>query len=257
MHPPASPEYPAQAGPPAPSYPGEEERLSAAELDRSMELDGSSSTADSLALFRSYSMPIPLSAAGSDDEGPLDREAEEDGNEDDEDYDELLTTPTSQLQLHTPSRYASSYQSAGQRLLSCSLPPSLTRQKSSSEYHPLHELLQLTQPMREGVISRERLLPSSRVKQVGIGGRGRRGLSTQRAPGSPSSAGGVAGSPASADFPAWSPGSSCSPLLAAVALTSSLGCPANPALAPVNQQVANPTPLLRPRPIAAWQRPHA
>ncbi|OAV89744.1 hypothetical protein PTTG_28584 [Puccinia triticina 1-1 BBBD Race 1] len=102
MHPPASPEYPAQAGPPAPSYPGEEERLSAAELDRSMELDGSSSTADSLALFRSYSMPIPLSAAGSDDEGPLDREAEEDGNEDDEDYDELLTTPTSQLQLHNP-----------------------------------------------------------------------------------------------------------------------------------------------------------
>lgn len=87
----------------------EEERRQQEDLDRSMEI-GCSSAADSLSLFRSYSMPIHISSTGSDDEGPLDRSEDLNQDEDDEDYDELLTTPNSQLQLHDPTRYSSSYQ---------------------------------------------------------------------------------------------------------------------------------------------------
>ncbi|KAA1064888.1 hypothetical protein PGT21_018588 [Puccinia graminis f. sp. tritici] len=239
--------------------------------DRSMEIGCSS--ADSLSLFRSFSMPIHISSTtGSDQEEPLDR-AQEDVNQDeeDEDFDELLTTPTSQLQLHDPSSYPS-YQSSGQRLLSCSLPPSLSSQKSNGldihQEYPLNELLQLTQPMREGVISRERLLPSSRMKQVGIGGRGRRDFSNQRNPGcsSPfanhlSSAGAEwsATSPTKPDQASWSPASSCSPLPSSTFnhLSSSVGgSSANSQPILVTPQFASPTPLVRPRPIAAWQKPH-
>ncbi|POW19227.1 hypothetical protein PSHT_04893 [Puccinia striiformis] len=157
-------------------------------LDRSIEI-GCLSSGDSLSLFRPYSMPIQISSStGSDDEGPADRSQDDlNQDEDDDDYEELLITPTSQLLLHNPSSY-SPHQSTGQRLLSCSLPPSLSRRKSNTLQHenPLHELLQLTQPMREGVISRERLLPSSRMKQIGVGGRGRRAMSIQKNPSSPS-----------------------------------------------------------------------
>lgn len=57
-------------------------------------------------------------------------------------------------------------------LLSSSLPASMCR--TSTTERATQELLQLTQPLREGVMSRERLLPASRMKQVGVGGRGKR-----------------------------------------------------------------------------------
>ncbi|KAH9453455.1 hypothetical protein MJO29_012890 [Puccinia striiformis f. sp. tritici] len=228
-------------------------------LDRSIEI-GCLSSGDSLSLFRSYSMPIQISSStGSDDEGPADRSQDDlNQDEDDDDYEELLITPTSQLLLHNPSSY-SPHQSTCQRLLSCSLPPSLSRRKSNTLQHenPLHELLQLTQPMREGVISRERLLPSSRMKQIGVGGRGRRAMSIQRNPSSPSGfnpLGSESFSPPKVDQALWSPGTSCSPILPTNnSLSSSIGSgnPINGNL----QQFASPTPLVRPRPIAAWQRP--
>jgi hypothetical protein len=87
----------------------EDRRDEQEDSDRSMEIGCPS--ADSLSLFRSFSMPIHISSTnGSDHEEPLDR-TQEDVNQDeeDEDLDELLTTPTSQLQLHDPSSY-SSYQ---------------------------------------------------------------------------------------------------------------------------------------------------
>ncbi|KAH9822595.1 hypothetical protein DFH28DRAFT_1119592 [Melampsora americana] len=55
-------------------------------------------------------------------------------------------------------------------LLSTSLPASMCRINTNERVR--EELLQLTQPLREGVISRERLLPASRMKQIGVGGRG-------------------------------------------------------------------------------------
>jgi len=219
-------------------------------------VDNGCASSDSLSLFRSYSMPLHTSSAASDDDCPLHQPENPNEDEDDEDYDELLTTPTSQLQLTGSSRY-SSYQSAGQRMLSCSLPPSLARRRGSPFGHenPLHELLQLTQPMREGVISREKLLPSSRMKQVGVGGRGRRGLSSQRS-GSPSAGPPPQSESASSpqhklDHALWSPSSDSSPLFPThISLTSN----SNPILA--FQQLPNPTPLVRPTPIAAWQKPH-
>ncbi|PLW08163.1 hypothetical protein PCANC_13368 [Puccinia coronata f. sp. avenae] len=242
---------------PIPSPP--DDRNHAEDLDISIDIG--SSAGDSLALFRSYSMPLQISATGLDDECPLAQAEDPNQDEDDEDYDELLTTPTSQLQLNNPGSY-SSFQSSGQRLLSCSLPPSLSRRKSSAldiqHENPLHELLQLTQPMREGVISRERLLPSSRMKQVGVGRRGRRDLSSQRNPGSPTTSnppGSEWSSPTKPDRALWSPASSSSPLLPTNSCLSSSVGSVNPITS--SQQFVNPTPLVRPTPIAAWQRPQA
>ncbi|KAI9606801.1 hypothetical protein H4Q26_006339 [Puccinia striiformis f. sp. tritici PST-130] len=209
-------------------------------LDRSIEI-GCLSSGDSLSLFRSYSMPIQISSStGSDDEGPADRSQDDlNQDEDDDDYEELLITPTSQLLLHNPSSY-SPHQSTGQRLLSCSLPPSLSRRKSNTLQHenPLHELLQLTQPMREGA---DVVDEPCRYKK----------------PSSPSGfnpLGSESFSPPKVDQALWSPGTSCSPILPTNnSLSSSIGSgnPINGNL----QQFASPTPLVRPRPIAAWQRP--
>ncbi|KAI9614488.1 hypothetical protein KEM48_005953 [Puccinia striiformis f. sp. tritici PST-130] len=233
-------------------------------LDRSIEI-GCLSSGDSLSLFRSYSMPIQISSStGSDDEGPADRSQDDlNQDEDDDDYEELLITPPHSC-FYTIRAVTLRIKSVEpfvdcQRLLSCSLPPSLSRRKSNTLQHenPLHELLQLTQPMREGVISRERLLPSSRMKQIGVGGRGRRAMSIQRNPSSPSGfnpLGSESFSPPKVDQALWSPGTSCSPILPTNnSLSSSIGSgnPINGNL----QQFASPTPLVRPRPIAAWQRP--
>jgi hypothetical protein len=90
---------------PIPSPP--DDRNHAEDLDISIDIG--SSAGDSLALFRSYSMPLQISATGLDDECPLAQAEDPNQDEDDEDYDELLTTPTSQLQLNNPGSY-SSYQ---------------------------------------------------------------------------------------------------------------------------------------------------
>lgn len=78
------------------------------------------------------------------------------------------------------------------------------------------ELLQLTQPLREGVLSRERLLPATRMKQVGVGGRGKRHASS-------------------------------------TALVQHLPLPSLGTFPDPSIRSSHPIPLLAPRPIRAWQ----
>lgn len=87
------------------------------DLDHSVDIGGHSN--DSLSLFRSYSMPLHISSAASEHMCPLDQAQNPNEDEEDEDYDELLTTPNSQLQLTGSSRHSSYQVSPLRHLLEC------------------------------------------------------------------------------------------------------------------------------------------
>lgn len=196
----------------------------------------------------------------------LDRVDDENEEEDELDDDELLTTPTTsedRITQHVTPLLHPPHPSIGQRLLSSSLPPSLTRRKTSPcggdklvhHENPLDELLRLTQPMREGVMAREKLLPPSRMKQVGIGGRGRRSYSKPTL--------GSSSPLANHHMPLIDSNENDLPAPASIDQTLSPIRPSNAlphstlGLGTLNPSSAHQTPLLRPRPIVAWQKPES
>ncbi|EGG00866.1 uncharacterized protein MELLADRAFT_73113 [Melampsora larici-populina 98AG31] len=118
--------------------------------------------------------------------------------------------------------------------LSSSLPASMSR--TTTTERATQELLQLTQPLREGVMSRERLLPASRMKQVGVGGRGKRHASL-----------------VGQTLPVISLDSPVEPALDWAGSVKTIT--PSTSLIGLNQNLtSNGVPLVAPRPIRGWQR---
>ncbi|KAG0139837.1 hypothetical protein CROQUDRAFT_136982 [Cronartium quercuum f. sp. fusiforme G11] len=129
----------------------------------------------------------------------------------------LLIVPTFVF-IKAPPSIRHIHRAPATNLLSASLPASMSR--APIQECVTQELLQLTQPLRDGLLSPQRMLPAARIKQVGVGGRGKKRH-----------------------------------LFASGTVTKPLSLPGLPHLPIV--QSTGPIPLVAPRPIRAWQRDQA
>ncbi|MBW0566441.1 hypothetical protein O181_106156 [Austropuccinia psidii MF-1] len=203
--------------------------------DNESENDLFSSDDQCLELFRSFSMPLQSTSSQIQSDNILTRlgsslgsihlnQGDQVDDIEDEDDSEVMT-PSTLAQFSAPISICQK-SSSNPSFLASSLPTSLTR--TDSHDIATKELLKLTRSMQAGILSPEKFLPSSRMKQVGIGGRGRRSLHN---------------SALKQTLFDQNPSNSSNPYFDSLSAHSNF-----------STHDPHPVPLIRPRPIQAWQR---